>query len=114
DPAGAVDTLHALRTGSRADALSRDTFFDGSPPSLAEPNFRILSGHGAPVLAVCEADAPTAMPLPPAELRPLVEPPSASALAAVRGDRARFAGKRVGIVLTGGNVDPSALPWSAP
>ena len=46
-----------------------------------------------------------------AELKLLVEPSSAIALAAVLAQPARFAGKRVGVVLTGGNVDPDHLPW---
>ena len=43
----------------------------------------------------------------------LVEPSSAVALAAVLGEPARFAGLRVGLVLSGGNVDPDRLPWLA-
>ena len=43
----------------------------------------------------------------------LVEPSSAIALAAVLAEPARFAGRRVGIVLSGGNVDPDHLPWCA-
>jgi threonine dehydratase len=44
-------------------------------------------------------------------LKLVVEPSSAIALAAVLGARERFAGRRVGIVLSGGNVDLDALPW---
>ena len=114
EPAGAADTLHALRTGSRDDSFVPETVCDGLRASLGEPNFRILHRHGAQVLAVDDADTIAAMRLLLAQLRLLVEPSSAIALAAVLGDRARFAGKRVGIVLTGGNVDPSAMPEAAP
>jgi threonine dehydratase len=48
-----------------------------------------------------------------AALKLLVEPSSAVALAAVLAQPARFAGRRVGIVLTGGNADPDHLPWVA-
>ncbi len=41
----------------------------------------------------------------------LVEPSSAIALAAVLANRDRFAGMRVGVILTGGNLDLDALPW---
>jgi threonine dehydratase len=47
-------------------------------------------------------------------LKLLVEPSSAIALAAVLAQPARFAGRRVGIVLTGGNVDPDTLPRVTP
>jgi len=42
----------------------------------------------------------------------VVEPSSAIALAAVLSAPARFAGQRVGVVLSGGNVDLDALPWA--
>jgi threonine dehydratase len=45
-------------------------------------------------------------------LKLLVEPSSAIAFAALLQQRQRFAGQRVGIVLSGGNVDIDALPWS--
>ena len=44
-------------------------------------------------------------------LKQVIEPSSAIALAAVLAEPARFAGRRVGVVLSGGNVDLEALPW---
>ena len=46
-------------------------------------------------------------------LKIVVEPSSAIAFAAVLRNPARFAGRRVGVVLTGGNVDLDTLPWQA-
>ncbi len=45
-------------------------------------------------------------------LKQVVEPSSAIALAAILAEPARFAGQRVGVVLSGGNVDLDALPWA--
>jgi threonine dehydratase len=45
------------------------------------------------------------------ELKLVVEVSSATAFAAILQARERFAGRRVGVVLTGGNVDLDALPW---
>jgi len=45
-------------------------------------------------------------------LKQVVEPSSAIALAAILAQPARFAGQRVGVVLSGGNVDLDALPWA--
>ena len=56
--------------------------------------------------------AATAMRLLWTRLKLLVEPSSAIALAAVLQQPAQFAGRRVGIVLSGGNVDLDALPWA--
>ncbi|MNO05881.1 Phenylserine dehydratase [compost metagenome] len=47
-------------------------------------------------------------------LKQVVEPSSAITLAAILAEPARFAGKRVGVVLSGGNVDLDALPWARP
>lgn len=111
EPAGAADALHALRTGRREPVPAPGTVCDGLRATIGEPNFRILQAHGAEVLAVEDGDTIAAMRRLLAELRMLVEPSSAVALAAVLAHPARFAGKRVGIVLSGGNVDPDALPW---
>jgi threonine dehydratase len=44
----------------------------------------------------------------------LVEPSSAIVLAAILAQRERFAGLRVGVILSGGNIDLDALPWGMP
>jgi len=113
EPAGAADTARALRDGRREPGPAPDTVCDGLRADLGEPNFRILQALGAEVLTVDDADTLAAMRLLVARLKLLVEPSSAVALAAVLAHPARFAGRRVGIVLTGGNVDPAALPWAA-
>ncbi|HKU80374.1 MAG TPA: threonine/serine dehydratase, partial [Rhodanobacteraceae bacterium] len=48
-----------------------------------------------------------------AELKQTIEPSSAVVLAALLAQRERFAGQRVGLVLSGGNVDLDALPFAA-
>ncbi len=70
----------------------------------------MLHAHGAQVLKVDDADTVVAMRLFWQRTKQIVEPSSAVALAAVLGNRETFAGQRVGIVLSGGNVDPDALP----
>lgn len=113
EPAGAADTLQSLQRGERVTDFVPDTVCDGLRTTLGEPNFRILQAHRAQVLAVGDEATVAAMRLLLERLKLLVEPSSAIALAAVLGDPARFAGLRVGIVLTGGNVDPDRLPWLA-
>ncbi|MDH5833332.1 pyridoxal-phosphate dependent enzyme [Luteimonas kalidii] len=113
EPAGAADTLRSLRGGVRDVDFVPDTVCDGLRGTLGEPNFRILHGYGAEVVAVDDADTIAAMRLLLTRLKLLVEPSAAIALAAVLAQPARFAGRRVGIVLSGGNVDPDTLPWAA-
>jgi threonine dehydratase len=63
------------------------------------------------VLPVSEVEIIAAMRLLWERLKQVVEPSSATVLAALLRHREHFAGKRVGVVLTGGNVDLAALPF---
>ncbi len=118
EPRGADDTRRSLEAGRRVDGLVPDTVCDGLRGLLGAPNFEILSRHrsgsdGAPVevVLVDDADTVAAQRLLAIRTKQLVEPSSAIALAAVLATPARFAGLRVGIVLSGGNVDPDRLSW---
>lgn len=113
EPAGAAETLLSLQRGERVTDFVPDTICDGLRGTLGAPNFRILREHRAQVLAVDDAATVAAMRRLLERLKLLVEPSSAIALAAVLGNPARFAGRSVGIVLSGGNVDPERLPWVA-
>lgn len=110
EPAGAAETWESLRRGERVTQFTPDTICDGLRGTLGEPNFALLRAHGAEVLKVDDADTVRAMRLFWQRTKQIVEPSSAVALAAVLAHRDRFAGQRVGIVLSGGNVDPDALP----
>ncbi len=120
EPAGADDTRRSLRAGRRVDDLVPDTVCDGLRGLLGLPNFAILAAHGqrgnaAPVdvMTVDDDNAIAAMRRLLVHTKQLVEPSSAIALAAVLADPARFAGLHVGVLLSGGNVDPDHLPWHA-
>ncbi len=110
EPAGAAETFESLQRGERVTRFTPDTICDGLRGTLGEPNFVLLRAHGAQVLKVDDADTVAAMRLFWQRAKQIVEPSSAVALAAVLAHRHRFAGQRVGIVLSGGNVDPDALP----
>ena len=114
EPAGAAETLLSLQRGERVTDFVPDTICDGLRGTLGEPNFRLLREHGAQVLAVEDADTVAAMRLLLERLQLLVEPSSAIALAAILAHPQHFAGLRVGVVLSGGNVDLDALPWGRP
>ncbi|MCR6686210.1 pyridoxal-phosphate dependent enzyme [Pseudoxanthomonas sp.] len=111
EPAGAADTARALATGTRDPAFVPDTLCDGLRGALGAPNFAVLRAAGAEVVVVEDAATVAAMKLAWQVLKQVVEPSSAIALAAVLAEPARFAGRRVGVVLSGGNVDLEALPW---
>jgi threonine dehydratase len=111
EPAGAAETLASLQAGHRVTDFVPDTICDGLRGTLGEPNFELLRTHRVEVMAVEDADTVAAMRLLWQRCKQVVEPSSAIALAAVLRDAQRFAGQRVGVVLSGGNVDLDALPW---
>ena len=113
EPAGAADTARSLAAGERRIDFVPDTVCDGLRGALGAPNFELLRAAGAGVVVVDDDATIAAMRLAWQVLKQVVEPSSAIALAAVLAEPARFAGKRVGLVLSGGNVDLEALPWRA-
>jgi len=110
EPAGAAETAASLQRGERVTEFAPDTVCDGLRGTLGAINFRMLRDHAARALVVDDAATVAAMRLFWQRTKQIVEPSSAVALAAVLGNPDLFAGQRVGVVLSGGNVDPDALP----
>lgn len=111
EPTGAADALLSLQRGERVTDVTPDTICDGLRGLLGAPNFAILRAHGVEVIAIDDDATRAAMRLLFQRAKALVEPSSAIALALVLAHRERFSGQRVGVILSGGNVDPDALPW---
>ncbi|HTV83816.1 MAG TPA: pyridoxal-phosphate dependent enzyme [Dyella sp.] len=111
EPAGAADTAQSLARGARIDSFTPDTMCDGLRAFVGEPNLQALREHGVSVITVSDEETVAAMRQLWQALKIVVEVSSATVFAAVLKQRERFAGKRVGLVLTGGNVDLDALPW---
>ena len=110
EPAGAADAFASMQRGARVTDMVPDTICDGLRGMLGAPNFDLLRNHAVEVLTVDDADTVAAMRLLWTRMKQLVEPSSATVLAALLRHRERFAGQRVGVILSGGNVDPDALP----
>ncbi len=113
EPAGADDAARSLAADRRITSVVPDTVCDGLRALVGEPNLEALRAHRVEVVTVSDAETIAAMRLLWSELKQVVEVSSATVFAAVLKARKRFAGRRVGLVLTGGNVDLAALPWSA-
>ncbi len=111
EPAGADDAARSLAAGVRIASLSPDTVCDGLRALVGVPNFDALRAHRVDVITVSDTETVAAMRLLWSELKQVVEVSSATVLAAILKQPQRFAGRRVGVVLTGGNVDLDALPW---
>lgn len=113
EPEGAADTARSLAAGERRIDFIPDTICDGLRGTLGEPNFALLHQYRTEVITVPDAGTLGAMRLLWQATKQVVEPSSAIALAAILQVPTRFAGLRVGVVLSGGNLDLDALPWSA-
>jgi len=112
EPAGAAETLASLQRGERVTEFTPSTICDGLRGTLGAPNFELMRRHAFEVIAVDDAATLTAMRLLWERGKQVVEPSSAIAFAAVLAERERFAGQRVGVIISGGNVDLDAMPWS--
>ncbi len=111
EPQGADDAAQSLAQDARLDSMTPDTLCDGLRALIGASNFEALRQHRVTVITVSDRETIAAMQLLWSELKMVVEVSSATVLAALLKKPAQFAGRRVGVVLTGGNVDLQALPW---
>lgn len=113
EPAGAADAHASLREGRCITDMVANTVCDGLRGQLAPRTLALLQRHSDGILIVDDDATIEAMRLLWERLKLVVEPSGAIALAAVLRNREHFAGRRVGIVISGGNVDLDTLPWQA-
>lgn len=109
EPAGADDAARSLAAGQRVDDHRPETIADGLRALIGIRAFAMLADHQISVLTVTEAGIIEAMGLVWRHLKQVVEPSGAVALAALLANRDAFAGQRVGVVLSGGNLEVAAL-----
>ena len=112
EPEQADDAMRSLAAGRIIADDAPDTIADGLKTPLGPMTWHFVSRHVAAIPTVSEVEIVEAMKLAWSRLRLVVEPSSAVALAAVLRHRQRFAGRRVGIIISGGNVDLDRLPWT--
>jgi threonine dehydratase len=111
EPAAAADAHDSLQEGRLITDRAPQTICDGLRGHLAPITFDILRSHLDGILLADEQEIVAAMRLILERLKIVVEPSAAVGLAVVLRERERFTGQRVGIVLSGGNIDLDALPW---
>jgi threonine dehydratase len=111
EPAAADDAWRSLRAGRIVPSGDPQTVCDGLRTSLGELTFAIIRRQVAEILTVGEAEIIAAMRVMWERMKVLVEPSSAVPLAALLAHPDRCARLRVGIVVSGGNVDLERLPW---
>ena len=111
EPIGAADTALSLRQGKRVDQFQVDTIADGLRAIVGILNFEIIRDNVDKVITVSEAGIIEAMALIWQRFRMLIEPSSATVIAAILASPEDFSGQRVGAIISGGNVDLEHLPF---
>ena len=111
EPEQADDAYQSLRLGRRVPPDRTDTIADGLRASLSDRTFAIISRHVKRILTVSEAEIVAATKLVWERLKVVAEPSGAVPLAAVLRHPDAVRGRRVGVVLSGGNLDLDKLPW---
>lgn len=111
EPAGADDAAQSFHQHRLVYQDKKTTIADGLRTNLGEPNFALLQRYVDDVVTVSDEGIIAAMRTTWETLKIVVEPSGAVAYGAVLEERIDLRAKRVGIILTGGNVDLDALPW---
>jgi len=110
EPETADDTRRSLRAGSRVEVKQNPTIADGlrvsTPGNLTFP---IMKANVADILLVSDAEMVETLTWMLERMKVLIEPSGAAGAAAVRHRKADFRGRKVGVVLSGGNVDLAKL-----
>ena len=111
EPTGADDAFRSLAAGHIIPSVNPDTVADGLLTSLGQRNFPIIQKHVEAIWTVPDPEIIAAMRLVWERMKIVIEPSSAVCPAAVLRHREDVAGLRIGIILSGGNVDLDRLPW---
>ncbi len=104
EPAGSDDAYRSLKSGKIEEAQS-NTIADGLLTSLGDKTFPIIQETVQEIITVSDDEIVDALRLVWERMKIIIEPSCAVPLAALLKEKTRFAGKRVGIILSGGNVD---------
>jgi threonine dehydratase len=111
EPATADDAYRSFGDGQRRAVVAPSTIADGLRGSIGVLNFELLRRFVDDVVTVSEAQIIDAMRIVLADFKLLIEPSSAVAVAALLAGKTCRAGQRVGIVISGGNVDLDVCPF---
>ena len=113
EPAGAGDAFRSLAEGRIVPSIMPETLADGLLTSLGELTFPIIRDRVERIVTVSELGNVAAMRFIWERAKLVIEPSSAVPLAVLWERQVDLAGLRVGVILTGGNVDLDRLPWQA-
>jgi threonine dehydratase len=111
EPEGANDAKRSLESGVRVTQHHPDTIADGLRTTLGELNFALIQRYVDDIITVSDPQIIDAMKLYMSRAKELVEPSGIVGLAAILRKPDLFVNSRVGIVISGGNVDLEHPVW---
>jgi len=111
EPTRADDAYRSFKAGHIIADDAPDTVADGLKVPLKELTWHFVSRHVSDIFTASDPEIIDAMKLIWKRMKIVIEPSSAVPLAVILKNPQTFAGKRVGIIITGGNVDLDSLPW---
>ncbi|HEX7128758.1 MAG TPA: pyridoxal-phosphate dependent enzyme [Rhodanobacteraceae bacterium] len=112
EPAGADDGYQSLQRGERVTDVKPNTICDGLRATIGQINFELLRDNEVEIITIGDEQVLAAMRLVWTHLKQTIEPSSSTVLAAILARRERFRGKRVGLILSGGNVDLDRIAFA--
>lgn len=113
EPLNADDAHRSLKAGHIIADNAPQTVADGLRTPLKELTWYFVSRHVSDVLTATEEEIIQAMKLTWQRMKILIEPSSAVTLAVILKNPEVFVGQRVGVIISGGNVDLDRLPWQS-
>ena len=111
EPEQADDAFRSFKAGHIIADDAPETVADGLKVPLKDLTWHFVKSHVSDILTASDPEIIAAMKLIWQRMKIVVEPSSAVPLATILKNPDVFAGKRVGVILTGGNVDLAKLPW---
>ncbi|MFT5868666.1 MAG: threonine dehydratase [Paracoccaceae bacterium] len=111
EPEQADDAYRSFKAGHIIADDAPQTIADGLKVPLKELTWHFVSNYVTDILTASEEEIVEAMKLTWQRMKIVMEPSCAVPLATILKNKQRFAGKRVGVIVTGGNVDLDKLPW---
>lgn len=111
EPDGADDAFRSFHSKKLVPSIQPNTIADGLLTSLGDRNFAIIMDKVDDIVTVSEESIVEAMRLIWERMKIIIEPSSAVPLAAILEKKVKVKGKKVGIILSGGNLDLGKLPF---
>ncbi len=111
EPEQADDAYRSFKAGHIIADDAPETIADGLKVPLKELTWHFVSNHVTDILTASEDEIVDAMKQTWKRMKIVMEASCAVPLATILKNKEKFAGKRVGVIITGGNVDLDTLPW---